>query len=192
MMATMAEEDVVVAAGAPASRKGRGGCALTVCCGCLVVVALAGVLGLWIANRVVPFIGYNWNAGESFHVAGDQTVSESILFFGERFMVEGTVDGNLSMAGERMIVDGTVNGDVDFLGERLKITGTVNGDIRFLGGRLEIGGTVTGNVSFTGEAMVVTDTGMVEGDVSIRGESLENNGTIKGAISGSYATVKNL
>lgn len=188
MMAAMAEQEVVVNADVAELDTRPGGCIKKVGCGCLTVIVLTVLLALWLGNSAVPFVGYSWNMGESFHIGADQVVTGNMLYMGESLHVEGTLDGNLTMMGEKTTLDGTVNGDMHFMGNSLTINGTLDGDLSFMGEQLTIHGTVTGDVSFAGNNYTIGDGGSVGGDVEVTGNSFDNQGSVEGTVSGSYDT----
>ncbi len=163
--------------------KGTGGCLKALGCGCAGLILLC-VLGTWLANRWMPFLGRNFEFAEHYHLAEDRTSHGDAFFFGQDVVLDGVLDGDLSMMGEKLEVNGTIEGDVVFLGARLRNIGTINGDLRFTGERCRIEGTVTGDVDFTGEELIIAPGGLVQGNLEMLGDTFTNEGTVEGSING--------
>ncbi len=127
-----------------------------------------------------------------------ETFDDDLTVFGERIIIDGTIEGDLIAAAKYIEINGTVTGDVIAAGYGIKVTGTVGDDARLGGAAVEVSGTIGDSLYATGgggeaappiqslrtdkvdEGLLLTDTASVGGDVAIAGGEVRLEGAIEG------------
>lgn len=109
-------------------------------------------------------------------VGPDETLNDTLVAFGEKLVIDGTVTGNVIAFGEGVEINGTVKGDLISFSGGVRLKGTVEGNILAFTGGLNLGGRVgqsvyvfTGGVNLEPSAQVAGDLVAFAGGVNLMG-----------------------
>lgn len=111
-------------------------------------------------------------------VAAEETVNDTLLFFGESITVDGTVTGDLIAFGRQITVRGMVQGSVFSFAQRVEVTGRVGGNLLGLAQTVRVDGETAGNLYAGAQTVTVGDDGQVVGDVILGAQDGIINGTV--------------
>ncbi len=115
---------------------------------------------------------------ESVSIAGDETISEPLVFSGDLLYVDGVIDGDLALLADRAVIRGEVRGDVFAVARSLEVLGRIDGSLRTFSERVSIDGTIAGDVTGLVEELSLTADGIVERDLSGASEHLTVDGRV--------------
>ena len=139
--------------------------------------ALLMTLVLWVF--VSPSQAIDIRRGDdSVTVAAEETVDDTLLFFGQSITVDGTVTGDLIAFGRQISVRGIVQGSVFSFGQRVEVTGRVGGNVLGFAQNVRLDGETAGNLYAGAQSVTVGDDGQVVGNVVIGAQDGIINGTV--------------
>ncbi|NIM06554.1 MAG: hypothetical protein GTO55_09005 [Armatimonadetes bacterium] len=111
-------------------------------------------------------------------VAEDEVISDDLLAFANRVVIDGVVEGDLITAASKVTVDGEVKGSVLALGQSVTLAGKVGSSARLAGEDVTIMGEVGRNLAAAGSEVYLDKTASVGNDAHLAGAILEVDGQI--------------
>ncbi len=111
-------------------------------------------------------------------VAAEETVDDTLLFFGESITVDGTVTGDLIAFGRQITVRGMVQGSVFSFAQRVEVTGRVGGNVLGFAQNVRLEGETAGNLYAAAQSVTVGDDAGVVGNAIIGAQDGIINGSV--------------
>ena len=157
--------------------------------------AFIGVAASLLAAAIaLPSVGHaleiRHNENGPVIVAGDETINDTLMAFGQEVVVRGNVTGNVVTGAQSVTIEGTVGGTVLGAGEGVRLENArVGRDFYGFGNAVEIasGTNVTGNA--TGFGSTVDVDGRVGIDFAGFGTSVTVGGAVERNVDGFGQTV---
>lgn len=130
---------------------------------------------------------------DRIHISNVHRIDNDLYAFGEDFIMDGVINGELAVFAYDSRINGTVTGSVNIFSYQFQHTGSIDRSLRVFANSAEIGGMVGQSLLLAGGNIVVAPSAVIERDIRLYGSFIRMSGTVGGSgseIAGDHITIE--